>query len=141
MTGVADVKRALYFGYTYGGGHFLHHSDTGRLSLCPEREVQGFPWNGGLLDTGLLNNRKVPDDPDGRVHWTCGGKPLWFAFFWWDRSGDSRGNSSSGFYVLGFEPNELTRETGWEAARAAFEFACDQWPDVVRRQKFPLVLV
>jgi len=83
----------------------------------------------------------VPDDPDGRVHWACGGKPLWFAFFWWDRSGDRRGNSNSGFYVLGFEPDELNFESANEAARLAFAFACEQWPDVVQRQNFPLVLV
>jgi hypothetical protein len=74
----------------------------------------------------------VPDDPDGRVYWTCGGHPLWFAFFWWDRSGDARGASNSGFYVQGFAFEEL---------QAAFAFACAKWQGVVERQKFPLVLV
>jgi hypothetical protein len=65
------------------------------------------------------------------VHWTCGGDPLWFAFVWWDRSGDSRPGSNSGFYVRGFAPPE---------ARQAFEFACRAWPAVVARQEHALVL-
>lgn len=131
-------KLALYFGYglNHDGGHFLHSLEH-RLSLHnPEHDVPGFPWTMRLLDTGLLENRKVPDEPDGRVHWTVsrdlpdGG--CWHAFFWWDRSGDKRGNSNSGLYVRGFECSQ---------AREAFTFACEQWPGVVARQKFPLVLV
>jgi hypothetical protein len=120
-------KLALYFGYG-SGGHFLR--GLSRDTLDPQRDCPGFPWKIEHLDTGLLKNRKVPDDPDGRVHWTCGGTPdLWFAFFWWDRSGDKRGASNSGFYVRGFD-----------SARDAFAYACEQWPDVVARQAFPLVL-
>jgi hypothetical protein len=108
-------KLALYFGYGRGG-HFLR--GPLRDTLDPQQEYPGFPWSIGSLDCGLLKNGKVPDAPDGRVHWTCGGKPvLWHAFFWWDRSGDKRGASNSGFYVRGF------------------------WPKVVERQRFPLVLV
>jgi len=120
--------RALYFGYGQGG-HFLR--GLRHDSLYPQRDEPGFPWTMGQLDTGLLKNKRVSDDPDGRVHWTCGGTPLWFAFFWWDRSGDSRPGSNSGFYV---------RDFNLEDRQAAFEFACSEWPDVVARQKFPLVV-
>lgn len=126
---IADTRRALYFGYG-SGGHFLRLS-TCESTLDPAR-IPTFPWSIRLLDTGLLENRKVPDVCDGRVHWTGGGTPFWFAFFWWDRSGDRRGKSNSGFYVQGFAHTE---------ARAAFEYACSQWPDVVKRQRHPLVLV
>ena len=122
-------KLALYFGYG-NGGPFLR--GLSRASLSPQQDCPGFPWEIQHLDTGLLNNRGVPDAPDGRVHWTCGGKPvLWHAFFWWDRSGDSRSGSNSGFYVRGFE----------DARREGFDFACAAWPQVVERQRFALVLV
>jgi hypothetical protein len=136
-------KLALYFGYTIdgSGGHFLHDPHGGIIfrSHAPN-DIAGFPWH-SLVDGGLLGNRKVPDQPDGRVHWTCGGNPdLWFAFFWWDRSGDRRGNSNSGFYVRGFGPATLTHETAEAAAPLAFAHACEKWPQVVARQLFPLVL-
>lgn len=124
---VAATKRALYFGFG-SGGHFLRVNDWRTVD---PGEIPGFPWDVTLLDTGLLKNRKVPDMPDGRVHWTGGGVPLWLAFFWWDRSGDKRGASNSGFYVQGFSPRE---------AQAALDFACEQWPDVAKRQELPLVL-
>lgn len=121
------MKRAFYFGCLDRAGHFLRETDGATVYNVP-----GFPWGEGLLDGGLLRNRKVPDEPDGRVHWTGGGQPFWFAFFWWDRSGDKRGNSSSGFYVQGFPHME---------PQAAFDYACAQWPDIVARQIHPLVLV
>lgn len=128
---IAPTKLALYFGYGRGG-HFLR--DGGNVDSClygDGKEYPGFPWDIGLLDTGLLKNRKVPDRPDGRVHWTAGGTPLWLALAWWDRSGDKRSNSNSGFYVQGFSHLEV---------QAALDFAREQWPDVDRRQAFPPVL-
>lgn len=87
------------------------------------------------MDGGLLNNGKRSDVYDGKVFWTCGGRDLktdlWFAFYWWDRSIDRRGASNSGFYVHGFP---------WPEAEAAFAFACSQWPQVITRQRQPLVL-
>jgi hypothetical protein len=125
------VKIALYFGYG-NGGHFLRGIPTGRDSIDPQRDVAGFPWSAGNLDTGLLDNRGVDDLPDGTVYWTCGGTPeLWHAFFWWDRSGDKRPGSNSGFYVRGF---------GIDEREAAFAFACERWASVVKRQLHPLTL-
>jgi hypothetical protein len=122
-------RLALYFGYG-AGGHFLRGP---RLdSLDPEHDYPGFPWTAALLDTGLLKNGKVPDEPDGRVWWTCGGTPdLWHAFYWWDRSGDKRAACNSGFYVRGF---------AFEEREAAFAYACECWPKIVARQIHPLVL-
>lgn len=130
------MKRALYFGYG-SGGHFLRGGP--RDTIDPQHDIPGFPWTIDLLNGGLLRNRKVRDDPDGRVHWTCGGSStFWFAFFWWDRSGDRRGASNSGFYVSGFPTP--TRETADAVAAEAFAFACAQWPEVVARQIHPLKL-
>lgn len=126
---MTESKKALYFGYG-NGGHFLRKNDHWRI-IDPQRDVPGFPWTIGLLDTGLLNNGKHPDIYDGKVFWTCGGTPLWLAFFWWDRSGDKRGNSNSGFYVQGFSVVDR---------QIALDYACSLFPKVVERQKFPLVL-
>jgi hypothetical protein len=133
-------KRAFYFGYG-NDGHFLRDESGWRSTLTPGKFDPTFPWAIGLLDTGLLKNRKVPDDPDGRVHWTCGGRDaFWFAFFWWDRSGDTRSGSNSGFYVRWPAPDPVTREGTERLAVEAFAFACDQYPAVVARQHQPLVL-
>lgn len=84
------------------------------------------------MDTGLLLNGNRRDVCDGKVFWTAGGRnTFWYAFYWWDRSGDSRAGSNSGLYVEGF---------GWPEADAAFEFACSQYPEVMARQRVPLTL-
>jgi hypothetical protein len=122
------------------GGHFLweevgHYVSTKRMR---ELIVKGFPWgnekNPHFIDGGLLQNMKVKDYPTGQVYWTTGGRDVtfWLAFVWWDRSGDSRPGSHSGFYVQGF---------GVGHVEEAFEWACTQWPQVVARQKHPLRLV
>lgn len=122
-------KLALFFGAD-PIGHYLHHPNHGTL-WDAQRAIPGFPWSTALLDTGLLKNGKRADVYDGKVFWTCGGRVFWYAFFWWDRSGDSRGASNSGFYVRGF---------GWPETSAAFEYACAQFPRIVARQKNPLIL-
>jgi hypothetical protein len=93
------------------------------------------------MDSGLLRNGRHHDIEDGKVFWTCGGRDdLWYAFFWWDNSGDSRSMSNSGFYVRGFAPESLTPETARANAPLAFQFACDAYPEVIARQRVPLVL-
>lgn len=127
---IASNKRVIHFGYQEHAGHFLQGGEgPGGWNPPP-----GFPWNFNFIDGGLLENRKVPDYPDGRVHWTCGGKPVWIAFFWWDRSGDKRGASNSGFYVQGFDPRIKADR------QAALDYACEQWPKVAARQHFSLRL-
>jgi len=66
-------------------------------------------------------------DGMGKFFWTCGGKLLWFAFFWWDRSGDARSNSNSGFYVKGFE---------FHQKQEAFEHACEVLYNILESQFF-----
>lgn len=133
--GKALGKMALYFGCWRRAGHFLcdtnelHYYSTSNTSRSTSSD---FPWDIGLLDTGLLENGKIKDIPDGKVYWTCGGKDaFWYAFYWWDRSVDRRGNSNSGFYVRGF---------GYPEVQEAFDYACTQFPHIVERQKYPLAL-
>lgn len=131
-------KLALYFGCIGWAGHCLY--EPGERQVEPGK-FDGLGRDYGLLDGGLLRNRRVPDAPDGRVHWTFGGRPItgnyWHSFFWWDRSVDRRDACNSGFYVRGFGPPDQ-----WLVnARAAFEFACATWPRVVARQQHPLLLV
>lgn len=128
--GQAAGKLALYFGCWDRPGHYLH-APKGRTIWDAQRNVPGFPWSGGLMDTGLLKNGEHPDVCDGKVFWTCGGLAFWYAFFWWDRSVDGRGAGNSGFYVRGF---------GWPEAQQAFDYACAEFPTVASRQKYPLIL-
>jgi hypothetical protein len=125
---VAETKRALYFGCLGEIGHYLH--DAAGNIIWEASTVPGFPWS-GRLDSGLLKNGRCPDVYDGKVFWTCGGTPLWLAFFWWDNSVDRRSGSNSGFYVQGFDH---------EQAQAALEYACSMFPEVVARQRQPLAL-
>jgi hypothetical protein len=150
MLVITPEKRALYFGWGEGG-HFLRGPHRFRTT-DPRSDYPDFPWTIDLVDSGLLRNLGVQDRPNGRVHWTCGGTPLWIAFFWWDRSGDKRGGSNSGFYVQGFDPGKYPKgcdpgkypkgcdPRADEGLQAAFDYACLQWPDVVARQLNPLVL-
>lgn len=128
--GIKLGKMALYFGCWEQAGHYLH--DVHGTNIWRKNKPADLPWGDELMDTGLLKNGKIPDVPDGRVYWTCGGdKAFWYAFYWWDRSVDTRGACNSGFYVRGF---------GWPDAQAAFDYACSQFLFVVKRQKHPLVL-
>lgn len=128
--GQALGKLALYFGCWRGAGHYLH-LPNGSTSWDNRRKDEGPPWSTALMDCGLLRNGKHTDVYDGKVYWTAGGTSFWYAFFWWDRSVDSRGGSNSGFYVRGF---------GWPESRQAFDYACKTFPAVVARQRHPLVL-
>jgi len=129
-TAISEGKRlgkmALYFGCWDRAGHFLVNVH-GRYEKPAD-----LPWEEHIMDATLLRNGKVSDVPDGRVFWTVGGaKAFWYAFYWWDRSVDTRGACNSGIYVRGF---------GWPETQPAFEYGCAQFPHVIERQKYPLVL-
>lgn len=131
-------RLALYFGCIACAGHYLWVPGGSRGYLDPKEAEPTIPWTIRLMDGGLLKNRKAPEarwpeHPDGRVHWTAGGKDaFWHAFFWWDRSVDRRPGSNSGFYVRGFARDDV---------EAAFAYACETWPTVVQRQVRSLQLV
>jgi len=124
-------KLALYFGCYDSIGHYLHRVGGQKVWEADSAKL-GCSWSFGLMDGGLLKNGGRRDIPDGKVFWTAGGaKSFWYAFYWWDRSVDSRGAANSGFYVRGF---------GWPEAQQAFDYACAQFPHIVARQHHPLVL-
>ena len=75
---------------------------------------EATPW-GDKLDGGILNEAKIPDNPDGTVVFAS--LKGWSAFAFWDRSGDRRGASNSMFMAeTDLPPDRLV-----ELARA-------QWP-------------
>jgi hypothetical protein len=127
--GREEGKLALYFGCWDRPGHYLHR--PGGATVWATRDVPGLSWSETLMDGGLLKNGQRPDICDGKVFSTCGGLAFWWAFFWWDRSGDRRQASNSGFYVRGF---------GHDERAEAFAYACEQFPHVVSRQQHPLTL-
>lgn len=128
-------KLAIYFGCIGEAGHYFHNPVDGRSSL--RVPAPDFPWKVSLVDGGLLKNGKNKK-VDGGVSWTCGGRPdFWFAFYWWDRSVDSRPGSNSGLYVRGFGP----AKEAFDNIEAAFKYGCEQWPQVIERQKKPLYLI
>lgn len=122
------MQRALYFGCLEDIGHYFWTIE-GRSSMYGRETERWLPgaWD-KLADSGLLMNGKVPDKPTGDVYWTCATEDR-FAFFWWDRSVDTRSGSNSGFYT-----------TGIADRNAAFDFACKAFPTVVARQKHPLII-
>lgn len=131
-----NAKRdCYYFGCIGQSGHYMFgaHGDWKEK----DQAYCEMPWGDGRgagVDGTLLNNAREPDQVTGRVVSTVGkrGERWWWVFAWWDRSVDSRPGSNSALFVSGFGPNN--RE-------AAFKFACEKWPQVVSRQKLPLVLV
>lgn len=136
---VPDI--ALCWGAVERDGHFMYGLPGRRITLQPDHDMAGFPWTGQLCDTGLLINTKVPDRPDGRVWWTLARTAIdvrWYAFYWWDRSGDKRPNSNAGFYVRMLDSRE--DEPFGPEATLAFEYAKSVWPKVVARQKYALRL-
>jgi hypothetical protein len=122
-----EQVRALYFGSAFGAGHHLYSPDSPR-ARSPS-EFPGFPWNYAHLDAGLLQLMGKPDVCDGAVASVARG--AWWAFVWWDRSGDPRAGSNSGLYVRGFGEGE---------GREAFAHARLAFPGVVGRQPFALRL-
>jgi hypothetical protein len=132
-----EKKLAVYFGRIGPTGHCLH----GIRSSW--KTPDAFPWPLPYLDGGFLEENNIPDRVTGNVFWTAreatDKTSLWFGFAWWDRSGDSRGNSNSGFYVRW--PEAVSVDDIFVVAQQAFAHACEMWPEVVSRQEFPLQLM
>ena len=127
-----NEKLALYFGCIRDAGHFLWDPRNMVRRLRPPDDVRDFPWSMEQLDHDLLDRRGLRTM--GKVMWVAGGRPvLWHAFLWWDNSIDQRPGSNSGFYVRGWDPRRVD-------AVPAFDYAKSIWPEVVKRQRFPLVL-
>jgi len=84
---------AYYFG-KIDGGHHLCHEDLDELNF-EERKDNPTPW-GANMD-GTLAPKGAQIEGEALLHHKDG----WTAIAFWDRSGDSRGNSNSAFFVQG----------------------------------------
>lgn len=117
--------RALYFGFANKGSGGHHLRDTSLYPIHHGKHPESCPWTENYMDGGLLTDNNIQDVWDGKVyHFARDG---WHAFVWWDRSGDERRNSNSGFYVSGVDETDI-----------AFEFAEEEYPEIIERQKFDL---
>jgi hypothetical protein len=121
------TREAFYFGARRCIVHQLHQENT--RGPVNARDVAGLPWTVYDLDAGLLESWGQKECNDGRVHWTYADG--WFAFCWWDRTGDTRAESNSGLYVKGFSEGERIQ---------AFQYVCDKFPDIISRQGKNLTL-
>lgn len=115
-------QEAYYFGVRDGRGHRLYKRTE---ALLKYDIIGNFPWDDRQLDGGFLDQWRIDDNPDGRIHWIY--EKDWFVFCWYDRSGDRRPGSNSGFYVSGYQDNEQIK---------AFQFASVEFSDIIRRQNF-----
>ena len=120
------MKEVYYFGVLRNTGHHLWHPT--KFHINPNY-IPDFLWSLSDLDGGLLEKIQAFDRYDGRVYWAR--QQDWFMFLWWDRSGDKRSQSNSGFYVKGFNTNQYV---------AAFQYASDKFYEIIKRQSINLTL-
>lgn len=129
---MSQERKAFYFGCLDQHGHRFHGRPLVVKPNALGEEPVDFPWTIQQADTGLLLDGMHYDVIDGRVWWQFGKASVypWYAFVWWDRTGDDRPNSNSGFYVTSIlEPVD------------AFKFAISTFPEVSRRQRAPWPLL
>lgn len=116
-----EMLPVLYFGCIGAGrGHNLFKSENGHPRY---QHFYSTPW-GRDIDTGLCP-KPEPKQPDGVLCYRV--KDGWSAIAFWDRSGDQRPGSNTVFLVNAFVP-----------ALELLELARRQWPDVFKRENFPL---
>jgi len=86
--------RAYYFGCYGPAGHVWHGQGMRSLGLSG---AEGTPWLAGDVDGGLAPRDGRDELPQGvaALHHRDG----WTALSFWDRTGDSRGNSNSTFVL------------------------------------------
>jgi hypothetical protein len=109
----------LYFGWSEPSGHGLKSSKT-----YPHPTWNSTPW-GNNIDSGLCPR---PESVDGKI--SEHHKDGWTAIAFWDRSGDSRPNSNTAFFVC------CTMTTD-----ELLVWSRKQWPEVFNRKGFPLRVV
>lgn len=119
--------RVYYFGWYDRPGHGYH--EPGGRSCAAAWDLVPF---GTLIDARWLPKSKRygaaldVEQPEGVVHRMT--KNGWTAIGWWDRSGDSRGNSHSSFVFEG----DVSVEEGLARARELF-------PEVFARMSYEIV--
>ena len=117
------VDGVFYFGCHREAGHYLWRPGP---SLASRRLPDDFPVDGPrVLDGGLLPPNQ-PETEGAVTHLWLNG---WTILTFWDRSVDKRGKCNSSFLARG--------TYSFDAAKRLFE---EQFPEIVSRFKFPLVL-
>lgn len=109
--------QVLCFGCIGVPGHYLYQPNGRSLPL------DGQPW-GDELDGGLLRGT-IPDKIDGQF--VTENLDGWTAVSFWDRSGDSRPNSSTTFLINAIIGGD-----------DLLKLARRQWPDLFKRPGFPI---
>lgn len=118
-------KRAFYFGCFGQPGHGFRNEQM--RSQWSASEI--VPW-GWEVDGGLAPRIGRAEAPQGRA--ALHHKGGWTALSFWDRSGDSRGNSSSTFLLEG----TLTFAEALAEARERFPVLFKRFPfEVVEWQE------
>lgn len=116
--------RVFYFGVWSPNqlGHYLYEP-SGRMA---GREAErALPFKMHILDTGLLPD--IGPCTEGFIHRSVING--WTVLTFWDRSGDSRGNSNSSFIIEG----DHQAEAALAIAKAAF-------PSIFSRFTFVLII-
>ena len=121
----APAPKVFYFGY-YDGGHRMIDMNGERLYGSDIEVVT--PWgshpDGTLCPDGFKEGEKMQPEGKALLHHKEG----WTALSFWDRSGDSRYNSNSNFFVRG--------EYGFDEMLA---LAKAQFHGIFARMRFPVV--
>jgi hypothetical protein len=128
----------VWFFGCYESGHFLYRRG-GQLGASIEMELpEGCPWSIDDFDAGMLTGW----DPYAKRSEVQGKAALghlhgWAYLSFWDRSGDKRGNSNSGFLVNA----ELTFDDIVVLSKKAFPEIWDRFDFEVklRDEQLPVV--
>jgi hypothetical protein len=114
----SQSRRAFYFGCYGQAGHYFHDERMRHRWEAEQIVPWGFKVDGGLAPT--IGYRQEAPQGHAALHHKAG----WTALSFWDRSGDSRGNSSSTFL---FE-DTLTFDEALAEARERFPALFKRFP-------------
>lgn len=120
-----ELPEVFYWGCydSRRGGHGYYASGGRSIHAVSERCPWGYKIDAGLAPVGIRG--ELPQGVAAIHH-----KDGWTAIAFWDRTGDTRGNSNSGFVFNA----EIDFETGIALAREKF-------PEMFRRFNFEVVQV
>lgn len=112
------MRTVHFFGCIGGPGHFFFAKNAPRIDYYQQ------PF--GNLDTGILEEQKVPERLDGTLAFAQ--KDGWTVISFWDRSGgDTRPACNAAFLIQEIiEKDEL------------LELARQEWPEIFSRPGFPI---
>jgi hypothetical protein len=125
METITGKKDIYYFGCWGEAGHYLFRPN--RTSVY--RKDHPGPW-------ARIDGELAPHGPETRSKNQVQGEAVlwhrdgWTALGWWDRSGDSRGNSNSNLIAEGLF-----------TAKEMISLGQEYFPEIMRRQPTPITVV